>query len=268
MLNAGRDNLKTSRPLFASLAVAALLALVLVLSGCGSTPSSESGERLTWNGRPIGAPPAAQPAVKRAMIQRATREWEVFGRQIVVYEGAKESIPNVGYWEDDDGTRASRVNAYWRAVGKSRLDGYDCRQPWSAAFVGYIMQSAGVPRSQLKRTSAHWVYLANAIDAASFRGRWFVPRRISDYSPEPGDLICAYRNGRRPASYNGYTSARALRGVPSHCDLVVSKSGSTLEAIGGNVRNSVSKTRLTLNSSGRLQPVARRPWFLVLQNRL
>nr|WP_295608797.1 hypothetical protein [uncultured Lamprocystis sp.] len=41
-----------------------------------------------------------------------------------------------------------------------------------------------------------------------------------------------------------------------------------MDVIGGNVRNSVSKTTLELDSQGRLQPVRRRPWFLIMENRL
>jgi len=242
-------------------------AFCLVLASCAGPGKPGAGTGM-WAGRPIGAPPASKPGVRRAMISRANREWEFFGRQTVIMKGSKESIPNVGAWEDDNFRYSNRINTYWRAVGKSRLSGADCQQPWSAAFIGWVMSGAGVPESQLRRSPAHWIYLASAIDQASYPGRYFVPRRITDYSPNPGDLICAYRNNSRPSSSGGYTSARGLNGRPTHCDLAVKKSGRTLEAIGGNVRNSVSKVTLELDGSGRLQRVPRRPWFLILENRL
>ncbi len=244
--------------------------LCLLLAACGTGPDI-TGPKTgagTWAGQPIGSPPTAKPGVKRAMISRASREWQFFGRQTVILKGREESIPHIGAWEDDDSRYSGRVNAYWRAVGKPRLDGMDCRQPWSAAFMSWVMQGAGVPKSQFPRSSAHWVYLSSIIEESDFPGRYFVPRRIADYSPNPGDLICAYRGRPRSASTRSYVSARGLRGTPTHCDLVVGKSGKTLEVIGGNVRNSVSKATLDLDSSGRLQPVPRRPWFLVLENRL
>ncbi len=186
----------------------------------------------------------------------------------MVFKGSEESIPHVGYWEDDDASRAGRVNAYWRAVGKPGLDGMDCREPWSAAFTSWVMQGAGVPEFQFPRASAHWVYLSSLIEEAPYPGRWFVPRRIKDYSPRPGDLVCAPRGSSRPGSFDGYTSPARLQGANTHCDLVVGKSGGTLEVVGGNVRNSVSKSTLELDGQGRLQPVPRRPWFLVMENRL
>lgn len=252
--------------------LALLIPLSLALASCGTapqTPTDDSrGKSGTWAGAMIGSAPASNARLKQTMISRATREWEFFDRQTIVLKGSEESIPHVGYWEDDGGRHSGRVNAYWRAVGKPRLDGMDCQQPWSAAFISWVMQSAGVPESQFRRSDSHWVYLASMIDEAGDPGRWFVPRRIADYSPRPGDLICASRGASRPRSIDGYTSARALNGASTHCDLVVAKTPRNLESIGGNVRNSVSRTTLELDSQGRLQSVPRRPWFLIMENRL
>jgi hypothetical protein len=255
-------------PLVAASSLAACVVLCLMLAGCATTPPPEPGAKATWAGRPIGPAPAPNPGLKQAMISRATREWEFFGRQTVVFTGGEESIPHVGSWEDDDYAYSGRVNAYWRTAGKPQFDGMDCKQPWSAAFMSYVMQGAGVPESQFPPAPAHWIYLASLIEQSDYPGRWFVPRRIEDYSPNPGDLVCASRGPYRPATFNGYTSPEALNGTTTHCDLVVAKTDQTLEVIGGNVRNSVSKSTLELDSQGHLRTVPRRPWFVILQNRL
>jgi hypothetical protein len=245
-----------------------VIAIALILGGCATeqTPGIDGGT--TWAGRPIGSPPSPNPALRRAIIARATGEWEYFGRQTVVYRGSEESIPHVGYWEDDDTSHSQRINAYWRAVGQPTLDGMDCKDPWSAAFISWVMQRSGVPQSQFRPAIAHWVYLSQAIENANLPGRWFIPRRVSDYSPQPGDLICSSKGPRRPGMVGGYTSPSLLRGANTHCDLVVARQGRELEGIGGNVRNSVSKISVELDSAGRLQNVPRRPWFMILQNRL
>jgi hypothetical protein len=248
-------------------ALAGCLALCLLLFGC-ATPPTEHKPTPAWAGRPIGPPPSPNPGLKQLMISRAKQEWEFFGKQTVILRGSEESIPHVGAWEDDGFPYSTRVNAYWSAAGKPRLDGMDCQQPWSAAFVTWIMQGAGVPEDQFPPATAHWIYLSRLIDQSDYPGRWFVPRRVEDYSPNPGDLVCAARGPYRPASFNGYTSSEDLRGAHTHCDLVVAKEGQTLEVIGGNVRNSVSRSTLELNAQGHLQPVPRRPWFVILQNRL
>lgn len=253
-------------PAWTRLVLALVLSLVLI--SCGTTPQRPATERGTWAGHAIGAPPPPDPGLKKAIINRALGEWEYFGRQTVFFRGSDESIPHVGAWEDEDASHSDRVNLYWRAVGQPGLNGTDCREPWSAAFISWVMQGAGVPGYQFPPSIAHAVYLASLIDASSFPGRWFVPRRVSDYSPNPGDLICAPRGGLHPADGDGYVSPRSLQGAGTHCDLVVAKSGRTLEVVGGNVRNSVSRTTLELDGQGHLQPTVRRPWFLIMENRL
>lgn len=245
------------------------LAVCLSLLGCagGPTPPPERTSR-AWVGYPTGTSPTPNPYLKKAMIDRAIKEWDYFGRQVVVMRGREESIPHVGAWEDDDASYSDRVAMYWRAVGKRDLSGMDCRQPWSAAFISWIMQGAGVPDRQFRPAIAHSTYLAGLIEDASLPGRWFVPRRLSDYSPRPGDLICAGRGASRPAGYDGYVDPWQLLGNKTHCDLVVAKNGQTLEVIGGNVRNSVSRTTLELDAKGHLQPLPRRPWFVIVENRL
>jgi hypothetical protein len=249
------------RKLVASLVVA------LAIGGCATPPPPAEGPE-TWAGRLFGPPPEPNPALRQALIARAEQEWQFFGRQTVVILGDEESIPHVGAWEDEDATYASRVNDYWRAVGKPRLDGMDCRAPWSAAFISWVMQAEGVPEYQFPAAAVHGTYLSALIGASADAGRYFVPRRVADYSPAPGDLICAARGPNGAAGLDEHASAEVLRRAPAHCDLVVAKAGHALEAIGGNVRNSVSRSTLELDSTGRLQSVPRRPWFVILQNRL
>jgi len=244
-----------------------LIALAFIVGGC-ATGQRPGMDGKIWAGRAIGSAPAPNPALKRTIVARAKGEWEYFGRQTVVFRGSEESMPHVGYWEDDDTSYSQRVNAYWRAVGQPGLNGMDCTKPWSAAFISWVMQRAGVPASQFRPAIAHWEYLGQAIDDAALPGQWFVPQRISDYSPQPGDLICSSRGPRRPGMIGGYTSSRMLQGTNTHCDLVVAKKGKQVEAIGGNVRNSVTKISVELDSAGRLKSVPRRPWFMILRNRL
>lgn len=247
----------------------AITAILLSLFGCAGPPEMDAGVRGpagTWAGRRIGPPPVPKPAVRQAMIRLAEREWSYFGQQRVVYTKSNESIPHVGYWEDDDGSRSSRVNLYWRAVGKAGLAGYDCQEPWSAAFTSWVMRTAGVPESQFPGSPAHWIYLSRLIEWSDGPGRWFVPRAINAYRPRPGDLICASKDLARASA--GQLQPWALNNARMHCDLVVKSEGRSLEAIGGNVRNSVSRSILELDGQGHLQPVPNRPWVLVMENRL
>lgn len=250
--------------------------LLLGLAGCAAPPEGGPPEGAgtapleggTWAGRPIGTVPFPRPAIRRALLHLADREWVFFGSQRVVYTAEEESIPHVGLWEDEDHERISRVNQYWRAVGRPGITGLQCQKPWSAAFISWLMLEAGVPEFQFKPSAAHWVYLADLIEDSGEPGRYFVPRAIGAYSPRPGDLICASEEIPRARAMMGQVTPWSLQNARAHCDLVVKSDGRMLEAIGGNVRNSVSKSILELDSEGRLQPVERRSWFIVLENRL
>jgi hypothetical protein len=251
-----------------------LLALCLALAGCaghkkaapppgaatGPAPATVAGEK------PKAA--SGMSILKSTILSLAKREWEFFGKQTILFDGEEESIPHVGKWEDDGEAYAVRVNWYWRAVGKPRLDGNDCRQPWSAAFVSWIMQEAGVPEYQFPAAEAHRDYLLRIMDDADDPGAAFRPHAIDEYRAQPGDLICATR-GRPDESLNGQHPYLVLLDHSKlHCDIVVERDGDTIATIGGNVRNSVSRTLLKLDENGFVRPTRRRPWFLVVENRL
>lgn len=244
-----------------------LVTALLALAACGSAPKK-------------APPPAPEPAKPRPeasvapavgswkykIIELAKEEWIYFGQQRVEIDGDEESIPHVGIWEDDDYAHSDRINQYWRAAGKSRLSGDDCDQPWSAAFISWVMQEAGVPESLFPHADAHRSYLSYIIANAQSADALLIPHTIQEYKPKPGDLICANR-GRGYFGDVVEEIPETLR-AKLHCDIVVENDGHTLQAIGGNVRNSVSKTVLTLNQDGYLQLSSHRPWFLVVENRL
>jgi hypothetical protein len=174
----------------------------------------------------------------------------------------------VGLWEDEDYAHSERVNQYWRAAGKPKLNGWKCQQPWSPAFNSWLVGHAGVSDSQFPPVAAHWVYLARLIEASDLPGRYFVPRNVSTYRSTPGDIICASTEIPQSSARVGQVQPWTLQDTRTHCELVAKTSGRTLEAIGGNVRNSVSRSLLERDADGHLQPVPHRPWFLVLENRL
>ncbi|MDF9391383.1 DUF2272 domain-containing protein [Methylococcus capsulatus] len=216
-------------------------------------------------------PAAREPAlsvIKRRILALANTEWEFFGSQRVIYDGGEESIPHVGYWEDEDESRIQRVSRYWQAVNKPGLSGLNCSQPWSAAFVSWVMGMAGVPESQFPPASAHWVYLSQIIRKSDGPNSSFIPHSIKEYSPRPGDLICASRERYGLPSVTRPLETYMLEDTKLHCDIVVQRNDGSVEAIGGNVRNSVSRSTVALNKDGMLVPTRQRPWFLVLENRL
>jgi len=220
-------------------------ALVGGAAGCAVTP-----ER----------PPVDPQLVRGNILRLADAEWNAFGGQTIYREGGRERIDPVGVWEDE--RRGSpRIAGYWQAVAEDWA-GDDCDKPWSAAFISWLMLEAGVPARDFTLSGLHADYLRDIAKRQGAANARFALRAVADYTPRPGDLMCATRAGASIASLDAIPD-----GTPMHCDLVVLNDSGRLESIGGNVRNSVSKTVRQVDPLGRLPLEGDRPWVLVVENR-
>lgn len=209
-------------------------------------------------------PQASPPSLRRHIVEIAVQEWAFFGFPVVDQTAAPppeaRSTPRprrpptwldpaessrvassiAGYWSatPDGAWILSRQNSIWRGPAgvASRW-----RDAWSAAFVSWVMCSAGLNGEQFARAIAHHAYIDQAIAASAASATTaFVAYDVGVEPIEPGDLLCSSRR-------NGYrTIADRQRhlGTParSHCDIVVyvDRPGSRILTIGGNVRGTVS----------------------------
>jgi hypothetical protein len=195
------------------------------------------------------------PLVER-IIDITNQEWSFFHNQETNTKGkyikrGKKEQQN-GYYQ--------RIGDYWKSINNPNLDGRD-DDPWSAAFISFIMKNAGMGNKFLY-SEAHRDYINKAISSkltnqasASFWGY-----RITEYKPKIGDLVCHTRQDdldydSRPHGYS------------SHCDIVVAIEDNALMVIGGNVKKSVTKKHLKLNNNGFLIDTQQK-WFAILQNRV
>jgi hypothetical protein len=68
---------------------------------------------------------------------------------------------------------------------------------------------------------------------------------------KPGDIVCRWRKSSKSA-------------VASHCDIVVSVSGTRADAIGGNVGHTAKHRNVSMNG-GLL--ATNKPWYAVLRRK-
>ncbi len=221
---------------------------------------------------------------RRRIVDIAVQEWGAFGFQTVdrtsvdtrvlpeglvaasrnpelprpragysmIRQGASEASRRVsadiaGYWTaTPDAVRAlSRQNRAWQGPGG---DAVNWLEPWSAAFVSWVMCEAGLgDMAQFERDISHRVYIDQAIrarDGAAPRAA-FVAHDAGEEAVVPGDLLC---NARGSASYRTLADRRPEmdRYAPAHCDIVVKVDGpgGRILVIGGNVDQSVTLTVL------------------------
>lgn len=165
-----------------------------------------------------------------------------------------------GYWSatPDGGDVLARQNRAWRN-GEGETPWVE---PWSAAFVSWVMCEAGLGEmDQFRRDIGHWRYVDQAIEArdGSAPEAAYVAHDPGEVEIAPGDLLC---NARASSDYRSLADRRREFGrrAPSHCDIVVrvNREARTAAVIGGNVVNGVSLTILPLVSEGgeRLRPVS------------
>lgn len=174
-----------------------------------------------------------------------------------------------GYWRN-----SGTLNAMGSIAGASsclaplgtRYTDSDCRaflidNPWSAAFISWVMVRAGVPG--FNTSPRHIDY----IRAAYQGGPSGVPYRLVDPAtakPAPGDLLCFLRDRSTTLSYSGLVQALGNGSVghwKSHCEVVVAANlggDQTLYLVGGNVMNTVAMRLLQLDRTGLIKlPPAR-----------
>ena len=218
--------------------------------------------------RPVTCRAGPMAETRRRIVDVAVQEWGFFGFPIVDYTGLEDEVsfslerpPWRGRFPalpQEEAVRvAASVAGYW-AVTPQGSDmiarqnrawgepwGVDGRwaDPWSAAFISWVMCESGLGETgQFQRAIAHWTYIDQAIRArdggASNAG--FVAHDIGVEPIAPGDLLCS---SRRPA-YRSIAERRRQLGIGArtHCDIVVKvdEAGNRIFAIGGNVRRAVS----------------------------
>jgi Uncharacterized protein conserved in bacteria (DUF2272) len=241
--------------------------LVLVLLGTSCAPAPKPAVKSAAELSPLGACPAsswkpeAPPPTashKTSMVLLAVGEWARYGRQVITYSA--DTAPRTEQLGVKEGEAPQRIQDYWASVGHPERSGLD-DVPWSAAFISWDIQSAGVPRDLFCPDQRHTIYVERLVERARRPGADFIPRRPDERAPQVGDLICASRNG------SGTTLDNLNRGA-GHCDIVVEVRPGALAAIGGNVGDSVTRSVFPLDANGFLSPISARPYFTVIENTL
>ncbi len=190
----------------------------------------------------------------------AQREWRVFGQPVLASDARDEDPGELGEKPERTAGLWQRIGEYWwlgidadnpehRWTGKHDAEGrvfppeQDGRFAWSAAFVSYVMRSAGAG-TRFPYSASH----ADYINAAR-RGTALLSAEAPEaYAPQPGDLICVGRGGAENLRFADLPARR----FAGHCDIVVARGAGTLDAIGGNVQDAVTLKQVATTPDGKL----------------
>ena len=228
--------------------------------------------------------------VRRRVVDVAVQEWAFFGfstvdqtEEIDAGPGAPRTRRRRSWLGNAESVRVSdSIAGYWSATpeGQWIVDRQNdrwngsagtstrWRDPWSAAFISWVMCEGGLgERRRFQRAIAHVTYIDQAIRARDGNAPQaaFTAYDAGEADVVPGDMLCT---GSRPRYQNLAQRRRQLGvGARSHCDIVVKvdPAAEQILAIGGNVRGRVSLKILPIDE--RARPIARggRPVFAHLK---
>lgn len=246
--------------------------LLLLLGGCAAVAPATP---------PLSYPPSAAERIVRIAIE----EWRDWGAPVqqafdAPPEGSPESDPRnfprvLAYWRavpQDYGAIADN-RARYRAVLAGAREAIWNEPQWSAAFISWVMSSAGVDAREFPPNATHALYLDALIaDAAAYPDQApFVPNAPEEYAPRLGDLVCRDRSAAPLRRWQDRLhETGAIR--PMHCDIVVGVDARdrVVRAVGGNVADAVTMVLFATDAEGRLLPAppGHAPVVVIMRNRL
>lgn len=183
----------------------------------------------------------------------ARQEWIRFGEQTIDIDG---KLVKKGGQEADEEFYL-RVGDYWKEGVDLDLTGKDTDEPWSAAFISWVMKQAGMGE-RFSYSDWHATYIRNSILARRRNDPSFAywGYRLNERAPQVGDLVGYARQGGINFDYQPTVYA-------SHTDLVVAVRPGEIDVIGGNVKDSVTLKTLRTDAEGKLIDKNYR-WFVVM----
>jgi hypothetical protein len=222
-----------------------------------------SGEPGEMRIEPMGCATLGLETARRRIVDVAVQEWGFFGFRVVdeTVDEPRGRRRRFRPRPEESVRVASSIGGYWAVTPEGdwilenqndawngrRGGGSRWRDPWSAAFVSWVMCEGGLGDSGLfERAVAHRVYIDQAIRARDDVGSRsaFVAYDAGETEIVPGDLLCTARSPR-------YRTIDDRRENPdpvarTHCDVVTKVDAVAREilAIGGNVGGTVSLKRL------------------------
>jgi hypothetical protein len=206
------------------------------------------------------------PTNRTALV--AWHEWSRFGRSTVVYGGSLGGYTNRNGVTEHSEPLTSRVGDYWGSCGHPEWNGNTTSRPWSGAFVSWAMGQSGVSHSLFPPAGRHGEYLATLYDREHYHhSTAFRLHAPNEYAPKEGDLVCAGTQGATWRYADPRMAHRRIDNTATHCDIVTGVRGGFVQAIGGNVKNSVTMSLYPIDGRGHLAPTPGKLWMMVVENR-
>lgn len=226
-----------------------------------------------------------EPFARNSVVGIALREWRLFDKLVdddppgTRPPPLPEEKPErwAGIWQRVGeywwlGINAEEPQTAWTGkhdeFGNEFPAGEDWRYAWSAAFISYVMRTAGAgPRFPYAINHSDYINVAKQMALGQIAGWAITAERLENYAPRPGDLICLGRGRAGGVTYDSLPAGR----FPGHCDIVVQAQPGMLSVVGGNVDDAVTMKHVPTTPDGKLAAPdgtvidTRYPWMLVVR---
>ncbi|HEY6430696.1 MAG TPA: DUF2272 domain-containing protein [Acetobacteraceae bacterium] len=265
-----------------------VLPLLVLLAGCAARPVSQRAAHPPPTTVAGNAPPFAmvpyEPISRESVVGIALREWRLFGQPVDDDPPGTRPPPlpdqkperMAGLWQRvgeywwmgmDPGTMESAWTGKHDAAGLEFPANQDAYYAWSAAFISYVMRIAGAgPRFPYSEAHSDYIDTAKEMALGQTSGWLVTAERLTDYAPQPGDMICMSRT-RHPLTYDQLPAQH----FPAHCDIVVAIHPDLISVVGGNIDDAVTMKHVPVTADGKLATPdgqvldTRYPWMVVLR---
>lgn len=224
---------------------------------------------------------------RKDLVKKAIEQWEWFGKdegrndKYIGPDGKTTTKKKTGSKpnprKETVEPYASRVADYWLAIpskdydrlvklfakSKGKLDG-TVNIAWSASYISYCMQVAGAgPAFPYAPGHATWMVKSIKNKRDGKLNAALVGYKPGEIVLQIGDLI-----GRPRAAGVTYDNAIAKGWFESHSDIVVeiNKSERIAYVMGGNVGQSVSRSKVKITGDGKLNDPG--GWIVHIQNNI
>jgi hypothetical protein len=193
------------------------------------------------------------PPVLSKAVQAALSEMDTFAR-----EGGATVL-------ETQEPLSARVLQYFKFVGRGDITNPAAEQ-WSAAFISFVLNAGGVTRAQFPFSASHSTYIlaalanriANRMDAS------IVYFDKGEIAPKVGDLI-GFSNTDSVRNRTDLERLLPTGSFHSHTNLVTGVSAGKIQAIGGNLTESIRIVSVKATSEGKIIP-ANKHFFVIRMN--
>jgi hypothetical protein len=181
-------------------------------------------------------------AVAALVLLRSLTKRTNFKKKIVKL--ANDELKKWQGKKEGNSTTIQELRNYWKqGAGVTASDNYYINNAWSAAFISWIMKTAGAG-DKFKYSARHSEYIQAAKQNRKNNVKTFQAYRKNEQPVKVGDLICYPRQAGVTYDTPGNYYA--------HCDLITEIKNGTAVSIGGNVSDTVKQSIYNLDTNSKV----------------